>query len=304
VEDPIGKLAYITGRRRAATLRQRFLTFAQISKWYVRRYRVRYTGDIGIFLDYLEMLSAEPCGKSVPRARLAAISMFESFADVPHEQRISANKLVYETVNQIEVKLATALEERADVNKAALTPMMAVFALEIYVASGRALPYLRFIATTMLIKIYAVLRGDDLRGAMASTIRLGSKGLRLKLRRTKSTGAGHKIQWMTIAVSTQCSVSKADWQSAAKTLLEDVALVWDRDYMVAMPNEDLTGPRKEPANYEELRAFELAVLEDLRIPEYDRDAAEWTETEKALSRGRCGVMVCPFRERGIAIASG
>ena len=272
-------LCHVTGRRRASTLRQRLKTFEQISKWYLRRYGLRYSSDVGLFIEYLEMLADEPCGRTVPRTRLCALAMMEMFADFDPDERVSSDRLVIETVNSLEVKLGVNANEPI---KATLVPLVLIMALELYTASNRK-KFLRFVACNELLKVYGVMRGDDLKGLMTSSIRFGKHNVRLlKLRRTKSTGSGRKIEWLVVAVDYSCDLTSSGWLEAAEVLLKDPSLMWDRDYLMAMPHEDLEAALHVPACYEDARAFTTAVLDDLKVPVWNTNAEKWEESEETL----------------------
>ena len=161
---------------------------------------MRYPSDVALFIEYLLMLADEPCGCTVPRTRLCAMAMLEILADVDPEVRVSSDRLVIETVNSLEAKLSIGAAEPL---KALLLPLVVVLSLELFVKSQRK-KFIRFHAVCELLKIYGVMRGDDLKGLMTETIRFGQHSMRFKLRRSKSTGGGHKIEWLVVAIDFHC----------------------------------------------------------------------------------------------------
>ena len=207
------------------------------------------------------------------------MALLEHFSGVPEPERVSNDTLVIETVRGLEVQLASATD--TEVRKAALLPWLMVLATELYVASNRP-PFLRFIAMVELWKVYATMRSDDTKGVMTSTVRFTSRGMKAKIRRTKSTGAGHKIEWMAIVIDAQCDLSASGWMAAAKDLFNNPALVWDRDYLVPHPTDCLEGAVRRPADYEAMKAFCLAVQDDLRVPEWNPLTKAWAEGDDYL----------------------
>ena len=69
-----------------------------------------------------------------------------------------------------------------------------------------------------------------------------------------------------VAIDKACSLSGHDWFTEMKALCEDPALFWDRDYLLPLPTQDLEGCIRVPAESEDMRAFEMAMFEDLRVP--------------------------------------
>jgi hypothetical protein len=271
-------LAGLAGRRRGTTLRQRFLQYDTIGKWMVRRHGRYYLLSVSAFITYLRILAEEPCGRSVPRSKLCALSLLEHLGGYDEECRVSLDPLVMETVNALEVQLS---RDAPETKKACLLPWIMMASLELYIKSFRP-AFLRFVAAMELIKTWGTLRLDDTRGIMTASLRVDQRGVRMKIRRTKTTGAGRKMVWLPVMIDSSCDLTSTGWQQEFRTLIGNPDLVWDRGYAIPFPTDCLTKCLPEPASYEALRAFTLAVQDDLMIPHWSMEADGWVETDRFL----------------------
>ena len=183
----------------------------------------------------MEILAEEPCGRTVPRNRLTTLSLYEYLTGIADEDKISADSLVLEKVNFLEVQLARGTEVT---NKAPQWPIILIIALELYVTSNTP-QFLRFVAATELVKAYGTLRNDDLAGAVMKTLRFGDRFVSVRLRRTKVTGAGHKQIWVEVHILKEMTVAFSGWINELKHLCALPDLVWDRDYWLPVPSDDL-----------------------------------------------------------------
>ena len=75
--------------------------------------------------------------------------------------------------------------------RATLWTLVLLIAIELFVVSERP-KFLRFGASTELMKGYGTMRNNDLKGALTETLRSLGNGMTLQLRRSKVSGAGHK----------------------------------------------------------------------------------------------------------------
>ena len=81
-------LMRVVGRRRGSALRQRFKTMQSISRWCEKTMRCKTPIDVNHFLEYLEILAEETCGRTVPRNQLATLSLYEYLAGIADEDKI------------------------------------------------------------------------------------------------------------------------------------------------------------------------------------------------------------------------
>ena len=102
--------------------------------------------------DYLEERAAEPCGRTVPRSVLAALSFMEEKGDVTRENRVSTTPMVRSTVSAIELALqGDALPTR----KAPAFTIMLIVALEFLVEDEARAFALRSYAWVLLVRVWA-----------------------------------------------------------------------------------------------------------------------------------------------------
>ena len=272
VADPISALCRVTGRRRGSTLRMRFKDCIKMTSWCQKAFLHNWFQGPSEFLQYLESLVADCCGRTVPRTRLAALATLEKFGEVA--QRISASTLVVEAVNQIEVQLSVGADA---IKKSPQYVLMVIVSLELFAASSRE-RYKRWIACGELIKIYATLRGDDLYGIVHKTWRRGKRGIQALLRRTKTSGAGRRVLWLPLFISHSCSLSGVDWISAFWSMLKSESYGFERDYFYPMPGADMDDTVRTSADPETISGMRAALLREIRLPIYNAVQRCWEET--------------------------
>ena len=66
--------------------------------------------------------------------------------------------------------------------------------------------------------------------------------------------------------------------SKLEQLCSNDDLVWNRDYFVPLPTDDLQSCFRSPAGSEEMRMFELAVQDEMMVPYWDKYMEVWLES--------------------------
>ena len=88
------------------------------------------------------------------------------------------------------------------------------------------------------------------------------------------------MEGLQVVIDRCCDLAKVGWQVAAKQMCSDGAIMWDRDYAVPFPFDCLQKGLRMPADYEALRAFTLAIQDDIKMPTWDSDGQRWCESRK------------------------
>jgi hypothetical protein len=124
--------------------------------------------------------------------------------------------------------------------------------------------FTRGFAWYRLVRVWASLRFSDTEGAPPGEMTLTTRGLSLRLERTKTTGAGKKVLALPAYVSADAWIAEQKW-------LQTGFAIWrtwgaDRRYMLPLPSADLDGIVKKRARYTDSAACSRAVLAGLRVP--------------------------------------
>ena len=90
------------GRSRAKTIRMRIRTWHEVRAYLVVRDGAPWSKDAVLVMDYLEVLAAEPCGRTVPRSVLQALAFGEDKGGVPVGERISEDRVLQNYVADLE----------------------------------------------------------------------------------------------------------------------------------------------------------------------------------------------------------
>ena len=153
--------------------------------------------------------------------------------------------------------------------KAEPFPIMLALSLEDMVVCERDCLYTRWYAWVKLLKLWAAFRWDDLQGIHASDLHLRSDGvLEGKIRRSKTSGVGKKVEVMVFFIGTDAWIFQEIWLVTGwkihRQLSEGSGLA-DRDYLVPKPTPCLNGFRKAMVKYGDALVMTRALLLELRV---------------------------------------
>ena len=266
--DPGRALLGCTGKARARTIRKRIREWAKAEAWFLRVCGFCWPASAGEVVDYLHDRSEEPCARTVPSSIIGALSFLEKAGGVPLESRLSGDGLVASTVEYLTVSLSRGA---APTKKAAMLLLGMLMALELYVLDVSRPRYCRGVAWLRLVKIWASLRFDDTLGIRPELMILTASGLEAQLERTKTSGPGRKIRWLSFFVSSQASVTGVPWLRTGFGIWQEEGMNFKRDYFMPFPTEDLGGTIQKPVDWAAASSISRALLLDLRTVQFEGD---------------------------------
>ena len=160
-------------------------------------------------IDYVIERMGEAPTATFPQTFAAALGWFEARAGFPRESRLACNDQFRRVVERAKADAGEAHEE---IRRAPRFPVSLIAALEVAVVDEALLPRgLRVVAWARLVKIFGVLRTDDLQRLRPENVKMGEAGLVAKLLRTKCTGPGKKVRELTVFVPAEASVAGTKW---------------------------------------------------------------------------------------------
>ncbi|CAE8608117.1 unnamed protein product [Polarella glacialis] len=268
--DPDKALSNCTGRARSKTLRKKVRTWLAIEKWLVATFGLMWPASSGQVVDYLVDRAAEPCGKTVPAAAVAALRFFERVGEV--EDPIADSVLLLSTVSRLEVQLAT---NAAPAKKAPLYFLSMMVSMELIVACGDFPLYYRAFAWYKLVKVWASLRSDDCLGLRPCLLKAVAGGVQFLLERTKTSGPGRRVRWLTGHVSSKVSITENGWLEIGLEIWQGKGFAFDRDHFLPEPNEDFSGCRAKPSDWATTSARSRALFRELRQVKFDGACWSW-----------------------------
>ena len=141
--------------------------------------------------------------------------------------------------------------------------------------------FMRALAWVRLVKAWACMRADDFQGVDPLRIDVDKSGLRLTIRRSKTTGPGkkHKIVWGYVARS--ASLTGNNWLDVGAELWKSWAS--HRDHFHLQPRSDLQGVTSLMASGEQVASYGRMVLQELAVPELCEGV--WQELGQVLIPG-------------------
>ena len=289
--DPGRALLGCTGKARARTIRKRLREWVKAEAWFLRVVGTCWPRSASDVVDYLHDRAGEPCARTVPSSILGALSFIEKAGGVSFEDRLSADHLVASTMESLTVSLSKGT---APTKKSAMVLLGIVLSLELYVVDETRPRYCRGVAWLRLVKIWASLRFDDTLGIRPELMVLTSGGLEAQLERTKTSGPGRKVRWLSFFVSARASITRVPWLKSGFDLWQEEGLNFPRDYFLPFPSEDLCSAVPKPVDWAAASVIGRALLLDLRT--VSSEGGCWVQGPTKLFG--CKQAVLHFSEHG------
>ena len=122
--------------------------------------------------------------------------------------------------------------------------------------------FVRAYAWLRLLKLWTGMRWSDAAGLPPANLRLDKRGLAGLLDRTKTTGAGKKVERLCIYVSYRAFIEHDTWLEVGFGLWRQMGLdsaTSERDFFLTRPNKALSGCVLAMARYADAAAMSLAL---------------------------------------------
>ena len=249
--------------RRATTLRKHVRTWRRVAFWVKATFGVSWPSGEQ-FAAYLYSRAAEPCGRTVPGSCLKTLMFMESAGELSEHLKISNLPAVRNSLEELALELSAKNPQGRKQARQLLTSQ--VCAMERLVVLGTAPRFVRAFAWLKLVKLWGGLRYSDTEGMPFNGMRLESRGLYARLDRTKTSGAGKRIEVLHMYISTKAWLSEADWLRCGWQLwveLSNEAGISDRDFFLTRPCSGLDGCTSKMARYCHAAAMSQALFQVL-----------------------------------------
>ena len=172
--DPEASMLHSAGGARARTLRRRLRAWARLRDWLLGVRGLVWPSGPADVVDYLEDLLRGRCARTVPDTVLGALAFMEEEGGVKDEDRCSTTSTLSSMVRDMNVTLAAGAPPTS---KAPELHVVACIAMEFYVVDVSQKLYARVHAWTILVRLWASLRSDDLMGVSPQNARFLGSGL-------------------------------------------------------------------------------------------------------------------------------
>ena len=259
--------------RRASTLRKHVKTWRRARDWMVKTFSYPWPRHPEEFALYLEALSNEPCGRTVPPCgRTVPGSVYKTFifmeiaGEVEPEYQMHKAVAIRNILEELALKLEGVAPKFA--KKAWHLPVAVVRALEIAVMDRELTRFIRCYAWFRLMKLWAGLRFSDTKGLAFNSVRLEEYGLVGVLSVTKTTGPGKKVAMLKMYVNKDAWLEEEKWLEEGWKMWEDMSAergFGDRDFFLPMPSKDLEGVVRRMAQYYTASQMSQALFSELEV---------------------------------------
>ena len=217
----------LAGSARGTTLRIRVRAWMAFKKWLeIARGRSWPEGPADA-VDYLWDQQAVKMRSSFPKSLAVTISWMEARAGVLEQDKISNASLFKCNIE----KAQSDAEIGILVKKAPSFPTIVIRCLEKGVVDEEVVVVLRVMMWCRLVKIYGVLRADDLQRLDPGAVSLQESGLAGKMVRTKTTGAGKRVRELVLFIPRTAWVQAENWMEVGYHLWRQEA-PWQRDFFL------------------------------------------------------------------------
>ena len=273
------------GTRRMKTLRNRARAWAKIREWLIMFTGDCFPRDVSSMLEYLLFLVQEdaPKGRLVESA--AALAVIEDAGQVAADMKISS---MVPWIQGVRSRIAELEQGRTKVKRAPPPSVAMLLALEVNVVSLEMPEYMRALSWVILVCTWGCLRLADLEGLDPNRLLLGSRGLRLVLVRTKTTGPGKQVKETPIFISRRVSLSGHDWLKTGFELWEGYGNK-SRDYFVMAADAEMNKPLAKHVSVERVALYIRRVFLNLKAVVKPR-FQQWRHRDDTQMLDQVGVL--------------
>jgi len=203
-----------------------------------------------------------------PKSFGAALAWFEARAGITDSAKLSNLDMVKRFLEKAALDAAVG---QVRVQKAPRMPVAALVALELAVSDTSLEEGLRVVVWSRLLKVYGVMRADDLQRLPPKEVVLGEAGLMGRLIRTKTSGAGKAISELRLFIPKTAFLANPRWLEEGHGLWEK--LVWpERDYFLPRLASDMSVFVDRLATSSDLAGMWAKALTVLRVPSLEMGA--------------------------------
>ena len=294
---------------RANTLKQRVSDWRPFRRWLVADGQAPFPLEAQQVLEYLDISWEGSAPRTFYKNFLTALTFFEAAGERPEAERLSSDPAVINAISELTTRRALLVTqaEREEPKGTKLAPpllLSQLVALERRVADLEAPAYSRLYAWIKLLRHWTSMRWDDTSGVVPGELHMRARGLAGRLLRSKTSGRDKKVKLLPLYVAKGAYLVEP-WLEAGLQLLKVGPLAYERDYLVPLPTEDLTGTCGLRAVYADAVGLSRALLSSLRRPDSDEAlvapiaARFWTEhSDRTGCTGWCASLGVSTERRG------
>ena len=266
-------IANLVGKTRGSTASGYLRRWGIMRTWLIQVGAAAWPSTVGPLLDYIQMVSDEPCRPTVPQAWLQAIQWMYKLGGFSGEGDLSQHQLVLKAVERITVERSGSA---LPVLQAARYPTLILASLELVVTDVSYPPFRRIHAGAMLFKSWGTLRYDDIQRIHRKKLRMVGSVAQTELMTTKTSGPGKRIKQLPVVVSVHAQLLESEW---LVTFLDLVAthLPKDRPYLLDRCSGDYMTTLDKELRYTQASALSRNILRGLKIP--TKQNGSWVESD-------------------------
>ena len=260
--DPQEALLGLLGGARAGTLRVRVRPWEGFVRWLQWRRARAWPQDIVDAIDYVsERMQDAPTG-TFPTLFKSSLAWFEGRSGISVDDRLSSSDQLRLYLEKAAADVGCKLEA---IRRAPRFPVAVVAAMEVAVVRDLEAPVaLRIVWWMCLLKVWGVLRTDDIQRLRPDQVALGEAGLTGKLLRTKVSGPGKRIRELLLYIPIGAYMLDSNWLQVGFDLWRQTV---DRkaDFFLPRPVADWSGFTKKMATTADLAGIFTQALLLLRF---------------------------------------
>ena len=245
--------------RRASTLKSHVRYCEGFIAWLSLATGLLWPSSAMDLVRYLETRAEEPCGRTVPGTIQRSLVFVEAAGEVALGERIATHPAVLNLLEELSTSLGSAVRSK---RRACQVPVSMAIHWENTVCDVAVEIFVRGYAWFKLVKLWTGMRWSDTTGMPPANLRLDSRGLLGQLDRTKTSGAGKKVEQLFVYVSFEAFVVQRDWLEIGFVLWKKMGLESgssERDFFLTRPNRALDGCVLAMARYCDAAAMTLAL---------------------------------------------
>ena len=266
LDNPDKAWSRIFGSRRSKTLRNRFRAWSKVRSWLIAYNAQVWPKSVSDMINFMEDSIAMGATLSLVNETQAALTVLEQVGRVREADQISRDPLWKAHLSswQAEFERSSKPRESAQPYSVAI-----IVSLELYVMDGEKDFYRRVVAWAMLVCCWCSMRVDDLQSVLPESIRISSRGMTMRMNRTKTTGAGKIHGHVHAFIERNVGFTGHDWLEEGANLMKHDSAIFPRDYLIPGPNKSWSGFSKKLVQPPQMANYFRMVLQSLSTPKFE-----------------------------------
>ena len=244
-----------------SALKKHLRIWAQFDRYLKGHDAGPFPKDPELVLQFLSEQVANQAPRTWYQDFRRALKFVEESGEQEADQMLHTRPAVVNAIKEATREAAVLQRDKPAAGARQAPPLLVIILarIESVVVDPSQPSFVRFYAWTRLLRHWGSMRWDDSMGLRPSTLEWKCRGLCGELERTKTSGPGKKVLVLPVYISKSAYVQEEMWLGVGYELMKS-EYAYERDYLLPLAREDLSGCVERRAEYTDAVYYSRALL--------------------------------------------